>query len=211
LGYTPPTSNTTYNVVTNATDGLVPKFDSADGTIDNSSNDWVLTNNNGSIGWYKLPANAFKNDNTVYTHPTTSGNKHIPAGGSSGQILRWSADGTAAWGSDNNTTYSAGTGLSLSGTTFSNSGVRSIATGSTNGTISVNTNGTSANVKVKGLGTAAYQNTETFASKTEGVVFIEGTGTTNETDKTSSWTGESTRITAYYDGLTIRYKIGVVG
>lgn len=41
--------------------------------------------------------------NTVYTHPTTAGNKHIPAGGSSGQILRWSADGTAVWGSDNNT------------------------------------------------------------------------------------------------------------
>lgn len=46
---------------------------------------------------------------TVYTHPTSSGNKHIPAGGSSGQILRWSADGTAAWGADNNTTYSAAT------------------------------------------------------------------------------------------------------
>lgn len=42
----------------------------------------------------------------AYSHPTTSGNKHIPAGGSSGQILRWSADGTAAWGADNNTTYS---------------------------------------------------------------------------------------------------------
>ena len=38
-----------------------------------------------------------------YTHPTTSGNKHIPSGGSSGQILRWSADGTAAWGADNDT------------------------------------------------------------------------------------------------------------
>ena len=45
----------------------------------------------------------------VYTHPTTSGNKHIPSGGSSGQILRWSADGTAAWGADNNTTYSDAT------------------------------------------------------------------------------------------------------
>ena len=43
--------------------------------------------------------------NTVYTHPTTSGNKHIPSGGSSGQILRWASDGTAAWGADNNTTY----------------------------------------------------------------------------------------------------------
>lgn len=57
---------------------------------------------------------------------------------------------------DTNTTYSAGTGISLSGTTFNNSGVRSIATGTSNGTISVNTNGTSANVAVKGLGSAAY-------------------------------------------------------
>ena len=45
----------------------------------------------------------------AYTHPTSSGNKHIPSGGSSGQILRWSADGTAVWGNDNNTTYSNAT------------------------------------------------------------------------------------------------------
>lgn len=32
-----------------------------------------------------------------YTHPTESGYKHIPSGGSTGQILRWSADGTAIW------------------------------------------------------------------------------------------------------------------
>lgn len=32
-----------------------------------------------------------------YTHPTTSGNKHIPSGGSSGKILGWSADGEAMW------------------------------------------------------------------------------------------------------------------
>lgn len=32
-----------------------------------------------------------------YVHPTTSGNKHIPAGGSSGKILGWSAAGTAEW------------------------------------------------------------------------------------------------------------------
>lgn len=40
---------------------------------------------------------------TVYTHPTTSGNKHIPSGGSAGQFLKWSADGTAVWAADNNT------------------------------------------------------------------------------------------------------------
>ena len=65
------------------------------------------------------------------------------------------------------TTYSAGTGISLSGTTFSNSGVRSVATGDNNGTIKVNTNGTSANVAVKGLGSAAYLDTTgTFSAVT---------------------------------------------
>jgi len=38
-----------------------------------------------------------------YAHPTTAGSKHIPAGGSAGKILRWSADGTATWGDDNDT------------------------------------------------------------------------------------------------------------
>lgn len=60
--------------------------------------------------------------------------------------------------------YSAGTGITLSGTTFSNSGVRSITSGSTNGTISVNTNGTSAEVVVKGLGSAAYTSSSNYAS-----------------------------------------------
>lgn len=60
-----------------------------------------------------VPAGA-KFTDTVYAHPTTSGNKHIPAGGASGQILRWSADGTAAWGSDNNTTYAAFKGATAS-------------------------------------------------------------------------------------------------
>ena len=44
-----------------------------------------------------------------YTHPTTSGNKHIPSGGSVGQILIWSSDGTAVWGDDKDTTYSNAT------------------------------------------------------------------------------------------------------
>lgn len=51
---------------------------------------------------------------TVYTHPTGSGSKHIPSGGSSGQFLKWSADGTAVWAADNNTTYGAMTGASSS-------------------------------------------------------------------------------------------------
>lgn len=75
------TNATTTAVATQSTNGLMSKDDKTkiDGIAENANK---------------------------YTHPTTSGNKHIPSGGSSGQILRWSADGTATWGADNNTTYS---------------------------------------------------------------------------------------------------------
>lgn len=74
----------------------------------------------------EVPEDAAFTD-TVYTHQTGAVNKHFPSGGASGQILRWSENGTAVWGADNNTTYSPGTGLSLSGTTFNHS--NSIITG----------------------------------------------------------------------------------
>ena len=36
-----------------------------------------------------------------YTHPTTAGNKHIPSGGSAGQVLKYGgSSGSASWGSD---------------------------------------------------------------------------------------------------------------
>jgi len=61
---------------------------------------------------------------TVYVHPTSAGNKHIPTGGAAGQFLKYSASGTAVWATpsyttNTNTTYSAGTGLDLTSTTFS--------------------------------------------------------------------------------------------
>lgn len=37
------------------------------------------------------------NNANNYVHPTNSGNKHIPSGGASGQMLVFSADGTAEW------------------------------------------------------------------------------------------------------------------
>ena len=132
-------------------DAIDEAFDNAITGLSVSGKVITYTKGDGTTGTITT-----QDTDTKYTHPTTSGNKHIPSGGASGQILRWSADGTAVWGEDNNTTYSAGTGISFSGTTINNSGVRGVSTGSTNGTISVNTNGTSADVAVKGLGSAAY-------------------------------------------------------
>ena len=48
-----------------------------------------------------VPADA-KFTDTIYTHPTTSGNKHIPSGGSSGQVLGWQSDGIAKWVANEN-------------------------------------------------------------------------------------------------------------
>lgn len=55
----------------------------------------------------KTKLNGIASNANNYVHPTTSGNKHIPSGGSSGQILKWSADGTAIWGTEK--TYSNAT------------------------------------------------------------------------------------------------------
>lgn len=47
------------------------------------------------------------------------------------------------------------------------------------------------------------------ADKATGVFYIEGSGTTDTTNKVTTWTGSHDDITSYYDGLMIAYKIGV--
>lgn len=77
----------------------------------------VIKDSGFTIGT-SVPANA-KFTDTVYTHPTTSGNKHIPSGGSAGQVLKWSADGTAVWSSDTSQHNHDNTYLKLTGGTVS--------------------------------------------------------------------------------------------
>lgn len=79
---------------------LAGKVDKIDGK-GLSTNDYTTAEKNKLAG--------LKN----YTHPTTSGNKHIPAGGSANQILGWSADGTAKWVNEKDTTYSVMSGATV--------------------------------------------------------------------------------------------------
>lgn len=68
-------------------------------------------------------------------------------------------------------TYTASDGVDLTGTNFTNSGVRSITTGRSgdaNGTIAVNTGGTVTAIAVKGLASAAYTEASAYATSTQG-------------------------------------------
>lgn len=67
-------------------------------------------------------------------------------------------------------TITATDGITLTGTTLTNSGVRAVASGTANGTISVNTNGTSADVAVTGLGSAAYTSSSDYATSAQGAL-----------------------------------------
>jgi len=88
---------------------------SADGTaVWGDENDTTYTNATGTQAGLMSAADKKKLDGIAekannYIHPETAGNKHIPAGGNAGKILRWSADGTAVWGDENDTTYTNAT------------------------------------------------------------------------------------------------------
>lgn len=77
---------------------------------------------------------------------------------------------------DNDTKYTADGGITLTGTNFTNSGVRAISTGDNNGTINVNTNGTKTQVAVAGLKDMAFKaNVE--PSDINGIIGVGNGGT----------------------------------
>lgn len=64
----------------------------------NHSHSIVTTSANGFMSAAdKSKLNGIATNANNYVHPTSAGYKHIPSGGTSGQILRWSSSGTAVW------------------------------------------------------------------------------------------------------------------
>ena len=55
------------------------------------------------------------NNANNYSHPTSAGNKHIPAGGSANQVLTWKANGEAQWSNAPSTTVGKATADALGG------------------------------------------------------------------------------------------------
>ena len=190
-----PAQDTTYKAATTAAAGLMSATDKAklDGIAENANNyTYTLPNATSSVlGGVKVGSNITVSSGTIsltkanvtaalgYTPPTTD-TTYVAATTSVAGLMsaadKAKLDGIAD--NANNYTYSLptassstlggvkiGTGIAIASGVISNSGVRSISTGSTNGTISVNTNGTSAEVAVKGLGSLAYSS-DTYAGGT---------------------------------------------
>jgi len=84
----------------------------------------TVTSINGKTGVIKkedITALGIPAQDTVYTHPTTDGYKHVPATGTTnnGKVLKAGpTPGSLSWEDDNDTKYTAGAGLTLTGTVF---------------------------------------------------------------------------------------------
>lgn len=121
---------------------------------------WVITDNIGSWrligeeGPYYTKSQA---DNKFVPQTTTINNKAL-----SGNITLNAQDVGAQ------AALTVGAGIDITNGTISNTGVQSMATGSTNGTVAVNTGGTSAEVAVAGLESAAYTPASDYATAAQG-------------------------------------------
>ncbi len=119
-----------------------------------------------------------------------------PAAGKQTSFLR--GDGT--WVVPTNTTYSAGTGISLSGTTFSNSGVRSVVAGSSANQLAVNTNGTTATITINNVANAtaassATKATQDSAGQQINTTYIKGLSVSGKTITYTKGDGSTGTIT----------------
>ncbi len=113
----------------------------------------------------------------------------LTAGGA-GQVLKISG-GVPAWGTDNNTTYSAGTGLLLVGTTFSVdpsainlpdlAGVLTIAQGGTNATSANYTAGKFLAYDGTRISSTVYDQTSFLVSEADTLATVTGRGATTST------------------------------
>ena len=133
-----------------------------------------------------------------YVHPTSSGNKHIPSGGSSGQFLSWAADGTAKWAANPNTDSK----VNVAADTASETLYLTAATGAGTGGLKYNS-GVKLNAKTGAItattfkgaldGNAATATTASAcsgnaasASKVNHTLTLQFNGTTNKTFNGSS-------------------------
>lgn len=214
------------NTATTSANGLMSSSDKSklDGIAANANNYSLPTASSTTLGGVKTGTNITNSSGTIsitkdnvtnalgYTPPTkdttysvmigatssaagSTGLVPAPAAGDQAKFFR--ADGT--WVVPTNTTYSAGAGISLSGTTFSNSGVRSVAAGSNANQISVNTNGTTSTITINNVANATAANKlktgRTIALSGAVIGSVTFDGSANKTISTTLSNFDASKIT----------------
>ena len=136
-------------------------------------------------------------NNTVYTHPTSAGNKHIPTGGSAGQFLKYSSSGTAVWATPSYTTNTD--------TQLSDSYVRGLYTGGTNVSItaagvisSTNTTYSTADFDAAGSAATVQSNLDSVAANVAGISNQSNTDVDTGTE-TIAQVSKGTYTAAFFD------------
>ena len=155
------TQDTTYGAATGSALGLVK----TGANITNTTGTISLTKSNvtSALG-YTPPTQDTTYATMVGASSSTAGKGGLvptPLQGKQTSFLR----GDGQWAVPTNTTYKAGDGLTLSGNTFANSGVRSVTAGSTANQLVVNTGGTNVTLTINNVAHATSANTSTTATK----------------------------------------------
>ena len=135
-----------------------------------SNGDFVVNGNRLYVGYETMPTD------TTYSIYASHGIKieGQSVGNSTTPIY---IDSTGGFMPCSLSAYSQGEGINITNNVISNSGVRSISTGSANGTINVNTNGSSIDIAIKGLGSAAYTDSGVYLPSNANAYFDNGAQT----------------------------------
>lgn len=135
----------------------------------------------------------------TFSHASTSGNKHIPSGGSANNYLKWDSDGTATWSA----LPAASTSVAGITTVGANGGAASYVHNHAKSDIT-----DFAHTHAKSdITDFAHNHDALYAKVGNSFYYVVG----NTTGTVGTWTGTISEVTSLYAGLTIAYKIGIAG
>lgn len=168
---------------------LIPSGDEPSGTVTNitlNATSPILIDNSAAIT---------TSGTRTFSHASTSGNKHIPSGGSANQILKWSADGTAVWSNEVNTHYTSKNIVSSSAVGITNAS----ATNPYLNHIEESTVTSSHRISGSGATTVSSNATGniTISSTDTDTTYSFATGATNGTFNVTPSGGSATAVSIY--------------
>ena len=202
-----------YGLVSTTSNGLAPKITNVSTDIINSqTTDFVLTSDNGTLKWMKLPVSAFKNDNTTYTF--TGGTNQFtvtPSDGTAQTVtVTPSATITASGTGDSVITVTPTSGtnaVTYNVTHKSTDGYKHVpATGTTNDGKFLKAGSTAGSLSWSSISYNDLTNKPTIPTVNNGTLIIKAAGVSKGTFSANQSSNTTIDITASDLGLTQAMK-----